>query len=649
MSESASDRKPATPTTAQRNADVLAAFASKETTDFADATRGLIAPGSPRQVEGRFGHAVWDLDAYAFFDVESAPSTVNPSLWRQGRLNNIAGLFEVTNGVYQVRGMDISNVTFVEGETGWIVIDPLTSRETAAAALAMVNEHLGVRPVRCVIYTHSHTDHFGGVLGVVSAQELASGLVPVIAPEGFLDAAISENVLAGTVMLRRAMYMYGVLLPKDAQGHVDTGLGKGLPALPEVNLVAPTKEIVATGEEVVIDGVRLEFQITPGTEAPAEMNIFLPDRRALCVAENCTANQHNVYTLRGAQVRDALMWSKYIDESIVRYASRSDVVFASHHWPRWGTDVLTAYLASQRDAYRFVHDQTLRLANHGLTMNEIAEHLELPSALGDEFFNRGYYGTISHNSKAVYQRYLGWFDANPATLHPYPPVEAATRYVEFMGGASAVLERANEYFTRGDYRWVVEVVNHVVFSDPTNEAARLLQADALEQLGYQSESGPWRDFYLTGAMELRSAGTALKGFRGNALGPGLVASMTPELLLDLIGVRLNAARSAEFCLDVNLVVTDHGDERWTFGVRHGVVHARRDDSLDSCDVTIRSSIEAFAQFASSSHPIADTLERDDFVVHGDQTKLVELDGFLDVFEFGFELVLPRGSGSDVAH
>ena len=645
MSAATPDRKPATSSTRERHAEVLAVLESATSTDFADASRGLIAPASPRQVDGRFGHAVWDLDAYAFFDVPDAPTTVNPSLWRQGRLNNIAGLFEVTEGVYQVRGMDISNVTFVAGDTGWIVIDPLTSRETAGAALAMVNEHLGEREVRCVIYTHSHTDHFGGVLGVVAEAQVTSGRVPIIAPAGFLEAAISENVLAGTVMLRRAMYMYGVLLPKDPQGHVDTGLGKGLPALPEVNLVAPTKEIVATGEEMVVDGVRLEFQITPGTEAPAEMNIFLPDRRALCMAENCTANQHNVYTLRGAQVRDALMWSKYIDESIERYAKRSDVVFASHHWPRWGTDVLSTYLASQRDAYRYVHDQTLRLANHGLTMNEIAERLELPSALGDEYFNRGYYGTLSHNAKAVYQRYLGWFDANPASLHPYPPAEAAQRYVEFMGGASAVLGRANEYFNRGDYRWVVEVVNHVVYSDPTNEAARLLQADALEQLGYQSESGPWRDFYLSGAMELRSGGTALKGLRGNALGPGLVASMTPELLLDLIGVRLNAPRSASFRVDARLIITNLDAESWSFGVRHGVLHAHRTNPDEAFDLTITSSIEAFAQFASGSQPIDDTLARDDFAVEGDQSRLVEMHGLLDVFEFGFELVLPRATDS----
>ncbi len=642
MEDATAERKPASSSTEDHQRAVLASLASARASDFERATRGMIAPGAPRQVPGRFGQVLWDLDAYAFLDdpdtIES-PSTVNPSLWRQGRLNNISGLFEVTPSVFQVRGMDISNVTFISGETGWIVIDPLTSEETARAALELVNEHLGERPVRAVIYTHSHTDHFGGVRGVLGDDDIASGRVPVIAPQGFLEAAISENVLAGTVMIRRAMYMYGVLLPKDAQGHVDTGLGKGMPGLPSVSLVAPTLEITATGEELNIDGVRLVFQITPGTEAPAEMNIFLPDERALCMAENCTANQHNVYTLRGAQVRDALMWSKYIDQSLELYAHQCDVLFASHHWPRWGQGDLSTYLASQRDAYRYVHDQTLRLANHGLTMTEIAEELELPAGLGDEFFNRGYYGTLSHNAKAVYQRYLGWFDGNPAHLHPHPPQEAATRYVRFMGGADAVLDQARASFGDGDYRWVVEVVNHVVFAEPDNEAARLLQADALEQLGYQSESGPWRDFYLSGAMELRSNGTVLRGLAGNALGSGIVASMTPELLLDLLGVRLNGPRCVDFEIEVELVVADRRDERWSFGVRNGVLHARR-GARTSATVGVISSISAFAAFAAGAKSFDELIARDDFEVTGDVASLRGLVERLDVFEFGFEIVLP---------
>jgi alkyl sulfatase BDS1-like metallo-beta-lactamase superfamily hydrolase len=636
------ERKQASPSTVELQRAVQASIATAPASDFERATRGMIAPGTPRQVPGRLGQVLWDLDAFAFLDdpsIVEAPSTVNPSLWRQGRLNNIAGLFEVTPSIFQVRGMDISNVTFISGETGCIIIDPLTSEETARAALDMVNEHLGERPVRAVIYTHSHTDHFGGVHGVVSDDDVASGRVAVIAPEGFLNAAISENVLAGTVMIRRAMYMYGVLLPKDAQGHVDTGLGKGMPGLPSVALVAPTREITTTGEELSIDGVRLVFQITPGTEAPAEMNIFVPDERALCMAENCTANQHNVYTLRGAQVRDALMWSKYIDQSLELYADQCDVLFASHHWPRWGQAELSDYLASQRDAYRYVHDQTLRLANHGLTMEEIAEDLILPDGLGLEFFNRGYYGTISHNAKAVYQRYLGWFDGNPAHLNPHPPVEAAKRYVAFMGGAENVIDRARTSFADGDYRWVVEVVNHVVFAEPENETARLLQADALEQLGFQSESGPWRDFYLSGAMELRSNGTILKGLPGNALGSGIVRSMTPELLLDLIGVRLNGPRSIDFVIEIELVIVDRGDERWSFGVRHGVLHARR-NARNSGSVGVISSIGAFAMFATGSKSVDELLARDDFEVTGDVHRLRAFVEMLDVFEFGFEIVLP---------
>lgn len=644
MVEFTSERKPASAATEARQSTMRQRISSGGTHDFELAERGRIALGSPRQVLGRFGHAVWDLDSYAFLDdpslTESPPTTVNPSLWRQGRLNNIAGLFEVAPSIYQVRGMDISNVTFVAGDTGWIVIDPLTAEETARAALALVDEHLGARPVRAVIYSHSHTDHFGGIHGILSEEGIASGRVEVIAPAGFLHAAISENVLAGTVMLRRAMYMYGALLPRDPQGHVDTGLGKGLPALPEVGLAAPTLEIETTGTELVIDGVRILFQITPGTEAPAEMNIFFPEMRALCMAENCTANQHNVYTLRGAQVRDALLWSKYIDESLVLYGPDTDVLFASHHWPRWGAAEIAGFLASQRDAYRYVHDQTLRLANLGFTVNEIAEQLELPDGLGDEFFNHGYYGTVSHNAKAVYQRYFGWFDANPAHLWSHPPVEAATRYVEFMGGAAAVLEKAREYFDAGDYRWVVEVVNHVVFAEPENEAARLFQADALEQLGYQSESGPWRDFYLTGALELRSNGTMLKGMRGNALGPALVKSMTPDLLFDLLGVRLNGPSAVGLRFEANVLISDRGDERWTFGVRHGVLHARRGARTAQATLEIESTIESFSGFASGSKSLDELVAGEGFHVNGEMALLRQLAECLETFEFGFEIVLP---------
>ena len=642
MSELNNERKDASASTEALHVAARAALPS-DRSDFDRVTRGLLRAPDERQILGRFGHAVWDHDSYAFLDdpavANDPPATVHPSLWRQGQLNNVAGLFEVTSGIYQVRGLDISNITFIEGATGWIVIDPLTSSETAVAATALVHAHFGERVVHAVIYTHSHTDHFGGVRGVINEADVTAGKVQIIAPAGFLEAAVSENVLAGTVMLRRATYMYGALLPRDDKGHVDTGLGKGLPALASVGLIGPTIEIETTGTQLTIDGVRMIFQITPGTEAPAEMNIFFPEQRALCMAENCTANQHNLYTLRGAQVRDALGWSKYINESIELFGETTDVLFASHHWPRWGRGEALDYMASQRDAYRYVHDQTLRLANHGLTMNEIAEELTLPDSLGNEFFNRGYYGTMSHNAKAVYQRYLGWFDANPAHLHAHPPVAAAQRYVGFMGGAQSVLAQARDSFEAGDYRWVVEVVNHVVFADPSNEAARQLQANALEQLSYQSESGPWRDFYLTGAQELRSNGTALAGLAGNALSSEFVNAMSTDMIFDLLGVRLNGPLAAPLVINADVIVSDR-DELWALGVAHGALHATKGRRHAVADVTVRTTHGALAALAAGHGQLA-SLEADgQLSVEGSRDAIVALLSVLDTFSFGFEIVLP---------
>ena len=634
-------RKGASAVTARHQRRVREEIERLASPDDERASRGLLAAVDARRVAASSGHAVWDLGAYAFVDDPAAldaPDTVNPSLWRQARLNGHAGLFEVTEGVYQVRGLDLSNIPFIAGDTGWVVIDPLTTAETASAAFEFVTEHLGGRAVHAVIYTHSHVDHYGGVLGVVERAAIESGSVPVLAPAGFLDAAAGEQVIAGNAMVRRASYMYGVLLARDAQGHVDTGLGRGL-AMGTSELVAPTRVVTATDESVVLDGVRLVFHLTPGTEAPAEMNIVLPDRRALCVAENCTANQHNLYTLRGAPVRDALQWSKYIDEVLERFSGDCDVLFASHHWPRFGHDDLVAYLASQRDAYRFIHDQTMRLANHGYTMNEIAERLELPAALGDEFFNRGYYGTVSHNAKAVYQRYLGWFDANPAHLQPHPPVEAARRYVEYMGGADAVVARATRSMHEGDYRWVAEVLNHVVFAEPGHEAARLLQADALEQLGYQAESGPWRDFYLTGALELRANGTPLAGLARGGLAPGIVRALSPEQLFDLIGVRVDAERAAVGAWRFAVHFSDR-DEHWYVEIARGVLHARRGACASDVDASVTTSVQAFANFASGAETLRALAARHAIEVAGDRASLDAWAALLDDFDLGFEIVLP---------
>jgi len=628
--------KDATEATLAANRNAGGSLPFHDRTDFDRVERGRLADVPTDPVVNDGGWPVWNLADYAFV-VGDAPDSVHPSLWRQAHLNNAAGLFEVADGFYQVRGLDLSNVTFVAGDTGWIVIDPLTSAETARAALDLVTATLGERPIHAVSYTHSHVDHFAGVHGVIDRVDVDEGRVQVIAPEGFLHAAISENVIAGNVMARRASYMYGALLPRGPKGHVDAGLGKGVPFFGRQGLIPPTDDIVSTGEERTIDGVRIVFQITPGTEAPAEMNFFFPDRRVLCMAENCTATLHNLYTLRGAQVRDALAWSKYVDEAIELFGADTDVLFASHHWPRWGNDDALTYLARQRDAYRYLHDQTMRLANHGLTMNEIAESLTLPDTLAEEFYNRDYYGTVSHNAKAVYQRYLGWFDGNPAHLHPLPPTDAARRYVDYMGGADEVLRKARESFERADYRWVAEVVNHVVFADPTNTEARHLQADTLEQLGYQAESGPWRDFYLSGAQELRDGLLGIGG--GSTASPDVVQAMTTEMLFDYLAVRLNGPEAAGRTVELAVEVTDR-DEVWLLGLQNGTLRSVAGRRPDAPVATLRLTHDALAALATGRTTWEELVEGGGFEVDGDRAAVDGLVSLFDTFAFWFDIVTP---------
>lgn len=636
------ETKPASAATAAANAEVAALpfLAADDGADLRRATQGRIAPPASPQVAHGGGWNVWDMASFHFVD-DDPPPEVNPSLWRQARLNNEAGLFEVAPGFHQVRGLDLANLTVVEGAEGRIVIDPLTSAQTARAAMELVEAHLGPRPVTAIIYTHSHIDHFAGVRGVIDEADVIAGKVRVIAPAGFLHAAVSENVVAGNVMKRRASYMYGVLLPRGPRGHVDAGLGKGVPLLADEGLIAPTEEVHETGTELVVDGVRIVFQVTPDTEAPSEMNFHFPDHRVLCMAENCTCTLHNLYTPRGAQVRDALAWSKYIQEAIDLYGDVTDVCFASHHWPRWGAEDIVGHLARQRDTYRFLHDQTLRLANHGLTSAEIAEDLRLPPELEAEPASRGYYGTVSHNAKAVYQRYLGWFDGNPAHLNPHPPVAAAERYVAFMGGADAVLAKARQSFDEGDYRWVAEVVNHVVFADPDNLAARALQADALEQLGYQAESGPWRTFYLTGAQELRRGHP--QGVGGAAAGADTVAAMTTELLFDYLGVRIDGLRAAARTWSIDVVVADRA-ERWRLGVERGALHATR--AADGASASSGAEAVVEADHASLAALIFGATALDDLeaagtlAVRGDRSAVVALLDVLDTFTLMFPIVTP---------
>ncbi|MEG3628880.1 alkyl/aryl-sulfatase [Streptomyces poriticola] len=529
--------RPAEPAIAAANRAVRQRFPFGDTQDLEDARRGFMGTAAEDVIRGADGRAVWDLAAYGFLR-QDCPDSVNPSLWRQSRLVADHGLFEVVEGIYQVRGFDLSNMTVVEGERGILVIDPLISAETASAALALYRAHRGDRPVTGMLYTHSHVDHFGGVRGVVDDQQVAAG-VPVIAPAGFLGHAVSENVYAGTAMARRAAYMYGAALPRSERGQVGAGLGQTT-STGSVGLIPPTRDIVRTGQTETVDGIRMVFQLTPGTEAPAELNIHFPDHAALCMAENATHNLHNLLTLRGAEVRDPRVWARYLTEAADLFGGASDVAFASHHWPVWGRDRVLAFLTEQRDLYAYLHDQTLRMLNQGLTAPEIAEEMSMPPALERAWHTHGYYGSVSHNTKAVYQRYLGWFDGNPAHLWQHPPAEAARRYVEFMGGADEVLRRARKSYEAGDFRWVVQVVDHLVFAEPGNAEARTLQADALEQLGYGSENGTWRNFYLTGALELRRGPV---GTPTVTTSPDLLRALTVEQLCDALAIRVDGPRS----------------------------------------------------------------------------------------------------------
>ena len=546
------DRKPATLATLAAHQALRAQLPPEDDRDFTDAQRGLIAPLDTAPIMGAGPRPVWDFARLTAGQGRDAPCppTVNPSLWRQAQLNAIGGLFEVCPGIHQVRGLDLSNITFIEGQTGRIVVDTLISRECAEAAIALINLHCGVRPISALIYTHSHVDHFGGSEAV---RDHAIADMPIIAPAEFLHYAVSENILAGNAMRRRAAYMYGALLPADAQGSIDAGLGKATSG-GRVGLLVPNRIIAQDGETATIDGVDFIFQLAPETEAPAEMMFFLPQFRALAIADNACAGLHNLYTLRGAEVRDARAWSHALDQALRRFGAETEVLFGGHHWPRFGTAAVRHYLTGQRDIYKYIHDQTLRLANQGYTPTEIAEALRLPPSLAREWSLRDYYGTVAHNAKAVYQRYLGWFDGHPAHLHPLPPAEAGRRYVDFIGGADALMAKATAAYEAGDYRFVAEVLTHLVFADPNHHAARHLQADALEQLGYQAESAPWRNFYLTGAQELR---TIQKPAMGRAAAPGAMAAMLPvAAIFDTLAVSLNGPRADGLTLDVLWHFTD---------------------------------------------------------------------------------------------
>ena len=579
--------KGATPTTASANQAVRQAVAAFDKRDFDDATRGKLAALNDPLVKAADGRIVWDTRKFDFLKADPS-ATVNPSLWRNQQLQHAQGLFKVADGIYQIRGYDIANMTLVEGNTGWIVIDTMLTAPVARAGLKLAMDTLkSSKPVVAVIYTHSHADHFGGVRGVVDEADVRSGKVKIIAPDAFMEHAIAENVLAGNAMSRRAQYMYGVGLPASDKGTLGTGLGLALSSSVP-GLISPTQYIKKTGEEMTIDGVRIQFQMAKASEAPSEFMFYFPDKKALCLSEVATKLMHNVYTIRGAQVRDALLWSKYINETLDLFPD-AEVAFASHHWPTWGKDNIRGFLGNQRDTYRFLHDRALNLANQGRVMDELGSETFMPKALAADAASRGYYGTLSHNLRAVYNFYLGYYDANPATLHRLPPVDSAKRYVAAMGGEAAVLAIGRKAFADGDYRWVAEMVNHVVFANPDNAEARALQADALEQLGYQAESAPWRNAYLLGAQELRNGPKAADV---SSSGPDTVRGMSNELLFDYIALRLDHTKTDRLKAAVQMRFTDV-NETWALELSNSVLNNTQGRVLKNPDVTITLTRPAF--------------------------------------------------------
>jgi alkyl sulfatase BDS1-like metallo-beta-lactamase superfamily hydrolase len=633
-------RKDATDATKAANDRLLDELPFSDRSDFENAKRGLIAPLPSAMIQGQAGNPIWNPEQYSFItEGAEAPDTVNPSLWRQSQLISIGGLFEVTDGIYQVRNLDLSNMTIIEGEEGITIVDPLISAETAKVGIDLYYEHRGEKPVKAVIYTHSHVDHYGGVRGVVDQADVESGDVKIYAPEGFLEAAVAENVMAGNAMSRRASYMYGNLLPPDAKGQVGAGLGTTTSA-GTVTLIPPTDIISETGHKETIDGLTYEFLMAPGSEAPAEMLWFIEEKNAIQTAEDATHTLHNTYSLRGAKIREPLPWSKYLNEALTMWGDRAEVLFAQHHWPTWGNENVVELLEKQRDLYRYINDETLRLANQGYKMREIAEQIELPESLATFWANRGYYGSLYHDVAATYVLYLGWFDGNPATLHELPPVEASKNYVEFMGGAEAVLAKAKESYDKGDYRWVAQVVNHVVFADPDNQAARDLQADALEQLGYQAESGPWRNFYLTGAKELREGVEQLPV--PATASPDTVRSMSPEMFFDYLAIRLDSAKAADAAMTLNVDLGDKGGQ-YVLELTNGVLNHTAGARADDADATLTLSRNTLNDIILQQTTAADAVSSGDIQVEGDQSKLEELVSYLDTFEFWFNIVTPNAT------
>ncbi|MBR2699878.1 MAG: MBL fold metallo-hydrolase [Clostridia bacterium] len=573
------DTKEATQYTIDANNQVYALLDFEDERELENAQRGLITAPESLVIKNDTGKIVWSQDAYACLS-EEAPATANPSLWRNAQLNHIYGLFEVVDGIYQVRGYDMSNITFIKGDTGWIVYDPLMTVECARAAYALVKENLGDYPIKAVMYSHSHVDHFGGVAGIVSEEQVEKENILIVAPEGFEEHAVAENIYAGNAMSRRATYQYGTLLDGGETGSLCIGIGMGQ-SKGSTSFISPNTIITQTGQTLNIDGVEMEFQLTPGTEAPAEMNTWFPQKNALWMAENCTGTLHNLYTLRGAQVRDGQAWAEYLMETLNLYGDRAEVVFQAHNWPHWDNDNIREYITNTAAVYKFINDQTLFYLNQGYTSTEIAHMIELPEALAKVWYTRQYYGTVAHNSKAVYQKYMGWYDANPVHLGQLAPTESAKKYVEYLGDVDEVLRKAKADYDRGEYQWVAEITNVLVYADPGNTDARYLCADALEQLGYQAESGTWRNAYLCAAQELRFGTNTDEATRAST-GGGLIGHMTPDLIFQYLGIITDTMRIQDLSFTANIILPS---ANYVLIVKNGVVLCEKDAQLEDADVT----------------------------------------------------------------
>jgi alkyl sulfatase BDS1-like metallo-beta-lactamase superfamily hydrolase len=607
----------------------------QDRTDFKNAERGFIATLDEGQITSELRGVIFDMQQFDFLE-QGEPETVNPSLWRQSQMNAKHGLFKVTEGIYQVRGFDLANISFIRGETGWIVVDPLTTNETAIAAFELLQEHVDKAPVSAMIFTHSHVDHFGGAKGLVSQELVDSGKVPVIAPHDFFIESVNENLMAGNQMSRRASYMYGNLLPKSEDGTVGSGLGTTT-AAGTVTILEPSIIVDRTPQEVTVDGLKMVFMYTPDAEAPAELMFYIPAMKSLMQAEEINHTLHNLYTLRGAKVRDGLKWSKYIHDTIVRFGDDVEVSFGSHHWPTWGNEAIVDYWKKQRDLYRYIHDEVLRLANHGYTMLEIADLLELPDSLGKTFANRGYYGSVNHDAKAQYQLYFGFFSGNPADLNPLPPESAGRKFVEYMGGADAVLAKARADFDKGEYRWVAQALNYVVFADPENGQAREMLAKTYEQMGYQAESGPWRNFYLSGAKELRDG--VVTAATPDTSSPDIVRNLGLETYLDYLAVRLNHPEAADEFITFNVVMPDAG-ERFTVYVENGVMNYTLDHQDLLADATVTLDRKVLDDINLGQTSLDQAITDGDVNIEGDAEQFGNFVAMLDTFDFWFNIVTP---------